>query len=154
MTYNDFPILNNETYKLMNEYFSLQEPFNRKSIINNICNDLNYVLNACLDIKKQHNSKISKCINNTLNIVSKNLNNLSSLFNVSISAKQQFSNINIFSFFKKLTQIISILTTWLNGEEKQYYKSIVLKTLNEFIANLIDLFSSFEESNYYFFKHM
>lgn len=154
MTYNDFPILNDETYKLMNEYFSHQEPFNRKLIITNICNELNYVLNVCLDIKKQHNHKINNCLNDILNTISKNLNNLSSLFNVSISSKQSFLKLNIFAFFKKLTHILSLLTTWINSEDKQYYKSIAIKTSTEIHNKLTELFSAFEESNYYFFKHM
>jgi len=153
MIYNDFPILNDNDYKLLNEHFSLQQ-FNRKNIINQLCNELNVVANICLEIKNSHNNKIKTAIENTQKTVSKLFDNFSSLFNIYPTTSKTILNTNIFSFFKRLTKILELLTNWEQNETKEYYKTLTQKSINEITKELNGLFVSLENSNFYFFKHM
>lgn len=154
MIYNDFPILNNQTYNLLNEHFSHQQNFDRKSTINLICKELNILLNTNIENKNQYNRKIRKSIENCLHTTRKLFDNFSSLFNLAITPKHSYINLNVFSFLNRLTKTLSILTSWQHNEEKEYYKTLANKSMNEIIINLSDILSTLEESNLYFFKYM
>ena len=154
MNYNDFPILNNEEYNLLNEHYSSLYPFNRKELINNLCLEINICCNTCLKLSNQFNPQIRNSINNSHQTLIKLFNNFSSLFNVQIKPNQLMDNLSIFTFIKRIINITKLLNQWLVNENKEYYISIIKKSILDIFNSLENIFSSLEKSNLLFFKHM
>lgn len=154
MIYNDFQILNDEKYKLMNEHFTKSKLNDRQVTLTEICHDLIVCRDTCLHISSKFNVKLRKAVEETNNVITKTFDNFSSLFNINIKPNTKTSNFNLFSFMKRLIDTTRKITEWGKVETKEYYISIAQKSLGD-ILNCFDLIlSALEESNLYFFKYM
>ena len=154
MRYDDFPILDSNEYSFISEQYKATQPFNRKALSFEICQELTTCINSCCAIENLYNTKIRQAINETKQILNKQLSNFSSLFNIQTTKVQNISSFNIFTFIKKINNIISLLSDWLSGEEKEYYKKLSKKSILELLEVINKIYSALEESNIYFFKHM
>ena len=85
MNYNDFPILSNEEYNLMNEHFNNNHQTDRKTQLFKILTILNNCFNICIGLTSLYNLKINNAINNTKKCIEKNINNINSTFNIEIT---------------------------------------------------------------------
>lgn len=153
MNYNDFPILTNQEYQLMNENFSTIQP-NRKAQISKICFEINTCKNSTLTLSNKFNKKICDSLNQTHTTLEKLLNNLTSTFNINETSNNTIVDMNIFSFLNKVVNIISLIQVWSTTEEKTYYKSIAQKSIVELLNILNSLIKSLQLSNVQFFKYM
>lgn len=153
MNYNDFPILTNLDYELINKQYS-NETFDRKNQLTKICQNLDLCRQVCFEIEHFHNIKVKTSLQNTFSTTTKLLDNLTCTFNISISKKNEIFKTTIFSLLKILSEIISLFSIWLKNEKKEYYMSMCLKTQQELSACLNNILNSLEESNILTFKHM
>ena len=157
MTYNDFPILNNNEYKILNEQYeqwSKHSKSDRKSQILKICNELNNSISFCLQLKSKHNLKIRTSIEQTRQSLINLLDNICCCFNISLSHQNQLTNYNLFSFLKQQNHLLRLFNDWQNFEEKEYYKTIIQKSIIIILDCNSNLITSLEESNINFFKYM
>lgn len=152
MKYEDFPILQNEQYNLINEQFANRK-YNRKTITTLLSNQISCCLNSFRIAETNYNKKISTALVETQTILNKQINNLSSLFNIQIQ-NHTFKETNIFIALKKLTAIITTYNNWSEQEEKEYYKKLAIKSSNELLQQLTKILSTMAESEFCFFKHM
>lgn len=153
MRYNDFPILNDNEYKFLNEQFN-NSSFNKKEILTKICFELNTIINFNFTNKEKFNNKIKQEIFNGIEIANKWLNNFSSQFNISLKSTTNIVNINIFSLLKKFNTVIYQLTTLIKHESKEYYKSLAINCINEIISTSSNILQALNESNLILFKYM
>lgn len=154
MKYNDFPILNNDEYNLINSHFFNTEKFDRKTTLIKICNNISCCKNLCLELSSKHNLKIRNAINHTYEILNKLNENLSSSFNLNILPNNTIKTCSLFDFMKKITNINSLILEWSKNEQKEYFKSIALNTMKDLVDILKAIISALEESNIILFKHM
>ncbi len=152
MNYDDFPILKNEDYQILNEQFNIVQ-FDRKSTLKNLCSELSVCSNSCLSLYSLHNSKTQKALKETHICLEKIFGNLTSFFNIS-HKNDTILNLNLFSFLKKISSLINGFLNWAKLEHKEYYKSLAFKSAEEICNHLKIIFSSLEESNILTFKHM
>lgn len=154
MNYEDFPILSNQEYELINSHFSKREKFDRKTILNKICNELIICKNICLESKSKYNKKICSALEKSLIILNKLNQNISSCFNIVNSQSQTMKIFNLFDFMKKLISISSLVFSWFEHEPKEYYKNLAGKTNRELLQVMENIISALNNSNIITFKHM
>ena len=155
MKYNDFPILNNSDYEfLSNQYQNFGMPFDRKTQLVKICQEISLCRNICFEIENKHNFKVKNAIEKAKSTLTKLFDNFSSTFNINITSTKLVLNLNLFSFLKRIIKIISKINNWSTHEQKEYYISMSQKSAAELLICLEEILSALEESNVQFFKHM
>ncbi len=154
MIYNDNPILNELDYLTIDKHYQSTQTLDRKTLVLRIYNELSSCLNNCLLIENRYNKNIQKLLKSTSITVDKHLNNLSTLFNLPATKTQSASSFNLFTFLKKINKTCLLLIEWLKIEDKEYYKTTLIKTLNELLGVCKEMFSTLENSEIHFFKYM
>ncbi|MBQ8615457.1 MAG: hypothetical protein IJ415_02705 [Clostridia bacterium] len=154
MNYNDFPILNNDEYNLINSHYSNFERFDRKTTIIKIYNEISGCKNICLDLSSKHNPKIKKAIEQAYETLNKLNENLLTSFNLNNTESNTIKTCSLFSFMRKITNLSSSVLEWSKSEKKEYFKSIAQSTMKDLFNIMLNLTSALEESNIILFKHM
>ena len=154
MNYNDFPILSNEEYQLLNSHFSTSNISSRKDILFKILNEISNCKNLCFNIEQKQNFKLKTSLEFSFNTLTKLENNLSTSFNLKTTSSQSYKSVNIFSFTKKITKLSTLVSSWHSTEQKEYFKAIAHKTLIDLLSILENIFTALETSNVLLFKHM
>ena len=157
MDYNDFQIMDDSAYEMIKHSYEniFQTPtFERGNHIETICSELKKASNSTFTLKENLNFQIRKQIEKTNQILLKNFDNLTNLFNINIKQQQQIKGFNIFSFLNQLIKIFSLLQTWQTNETKEYFKSVAKNSLNEILSSTQVIIKELENSNIIFFKHM
>lgn len=153
MNYSDFPILTENEYNFINEHYT-KTTFDRKKLITQVCFELNIKQTSCIDKKSKYNSNISKNIEQAIAVCAKLYNNFSSQFNIQSTQISSVSNLSVFLLLKRINKISSLLTTWIESETKEYYKTLAIKSLNELMSSSSQILQSLEDSYLHFFKYM
>lgn len=152
MIYNDFPILNNETYSYLNEQYT-NTGKDRKAYANVLYSEIQSCF-ALYSTTKNLNPSLKKQLNHSKEVLNQILENLKANFTIQTTEQKELIQFNIFSFVSKLSQILIITINWQNTEEKLYYKTFI-KNINLSILNIIkNILSILENSNVILFKHM
>ena len=154
MKYNDFQILNNEQYYIINQEFSNNEEQDKKTIINSICEELNKIVGLCFSLSNQHNQHINKEIDETINTLVKIKNNLIETFNLKSATTINIVSTNIFSILKMLSSLSTPFLRWVMLETKTYYKSLAQNCFIDLTNCLNKILEAIEKSNIKLFKHM
>ena len=154
MNYNDFPILGDEKYKMIQSEYEKFLPFNRKNNINKIYFLLEECRHFCFGLTNKFNTSISSCINESKKIIEKLMDNLHATFSINIEYKHEIKEFNLFTFTKKLIECIYEIKNWNSKEDKEYYKKISEDCMIDLLFCLKTLISSLEKSNLHFFKYM
>lgn len=154
MNYNDFPILNNEQYDLLQQNYNSNKT-DRNTHINHILINLHECKFTCLNIK-DCNKNITVAISNTLTTIDSIINNFNTLTNAPLNTTTtlKVNNFNPFKFLNKLLNCISLFYNWQNNESKDYFKNLAntyYLDLNKCLANII---SALEQSNIRLYKYM
>ena len=153
MSYNDFQILSNEEYAILNNQFLARQNFDRNATIFQIKSTLNSCKNSCLSIANKYNTRIKSEIEQTHKKLNKILENFNSLFGTA-SQSTEIKNINIFSFIDKLISITQQIYLWQKNEQKKYYNSFAEKTIFELLEIIANLIKQLDKSNIITFKYM
>ena len=146
MNYNDFPILNNEDYLLINSHYENKVPFDRKKNLYKIISTISLAKTICCNLANKYNSQIQKEIANIFTTFTKLEDNLISIFNLSDSTQHTTRSFNIFSLQKSTAEIIELILNWNQHEPKQYYKTISHNFTCELLTSLNKLILSMEKS--------
>lgn len=152
MEYNDYPILTDEQYKLLNEQF-LATPNTRKENVFKIFCAIAELINATPILQTKVNLNIFNSLAFAEKEMQKCLSNLKANFNLELN-KKEVADINIFVFLKKLAKIMQNLILWQQTEQKEYYKQFAL-SLNCCLNNVnLNLISALASSNINLHKFM
>ena len=152
MNYNDFPILNPQEYKhIQEQYNSLNKPRIAYS------EDLLISISQCIDLCNSENSpKLD--LKKELEVSKKSLiqiqENLLANFSLKKSSSIKFYEFNIFSLLNKILNCLKITNLWFQTEEKIYYKTFIKKTNFTLINILQKITTILEKINVKIFKHM
>lgn len=154
MNYNDFPILNNNQYEFLNIQFLQNKEFNRKSILNEICNDLCTCKFSCFAIDNGYNIKIKAALKHGSSILTKLYENLTSTFSIQHKPHSGLKVLNIFELLNKINRIVLLCLEWQKDEPKGFYKTISQNTTIELLNISSSLTNALSSSNFVLFKHM
>lgn len=154
MIYDDFQILSNEEYQILNSNFNKNKQFDRKTIITKICQKNLSCQSICLNIEKDYNIKIKNSLVESISKLKKIQENICSTFNVSSKYNNNIKAFNIFTFLKSINDLIKLFYLWHNTENKEYYKNIARKSINDLLSSYQTIFDALESSNVTFFKFM
>lgn len=154
MNYNDFPILNDDNYRMIQSEYEKFLPFNRKSQIDKLYFTLEECRHLCFGLDKKYNKLISTAILKTKTEIEKIMDNLHATFNLNIEYRKEINEFNLFTFIKKIINSISEFKEWYTKEEKEYYKKISSNSMSSLLSCLNDLITSLENSNLHIFKYM
>ena len=152
MIYNDFPILNGNDYSILNhEYQSSIK--DRKFFTSKLFTQIRQCFNYCNTINGV-NTHIKQQLTNSKVLLNILLENLMANFSIKQPEEKEIFEFNIFTYIKKLTQILHTCTAWLAEEEKVYYKTLIKNTISTILDILKNILTSLEQSNIVLFKHM
>lgn len=156
MNYNDFPILNDDTYNyLKNKYSELnsEQTFDRVTSINKICFYLNECTGSCKSLKNKLNVKLRNSIEFASDEINKIISSLNETFNINLNSNV-IKEFNLFTFLKYLTYAIELFINWSYKEEKEYYKKVCNNCLNSLIECVKKIMEALENSNISLYKYM
>ena len=153
MEYNDFPILDDARYKLMQDKFNEQFAFDRKENVFLIYLELNQCSDAIPLLFSQVNAQICE----QLKLAKQNLDKLISNFEATFNLTRQTKEIRqttLFNLLKNMAKVEQKLINWLQKEQKEYFKQFVLKSIEEIVNNLINLLDTVDSANLKIFKYI
>ena len=153
MEYNDFPILDDARYKLMQDKFNEQFAFDRKENVFLIYLELN----RCSDEIPLLFSQVNTQICEQLKLAKQNLDKLISNFEATFNLTRQTKEIRqttLFNLLKNMAKVEKNLINWLQQEQKEYFKQFVLKSIEEIANNLINLLDAVDSANLKIFKYI
>ena len=153
MEYNDFPILNEEEYKFLQNKFSEKVSFNREEKIVSIFSNLLDLFNSSPMLIAQSNQILKENLIFAKNEFEKLIENFNSTFNLKIN-KNEIKEKNIFNFLKTTINLQKNLINWHKFEQKEYFKQFSLNTLIAVNEILFHLISAIENSNVTLYKFM
>ena len=156
MNYNDFPILNDDTYNyLKNKYSELnsEQTFDRVTSINKICFYLNECTGSCKSLKNKLNVKLRNSIEFASDEINKIISSLNETFNINLNSNV-IKEFNLFTYLKYLTYAIELFINWSYKEEKEYYKKVCNNCLNSLIECVKKIMEALENSNISLYKYM
>ena len=153
MEYNDFPILNDEEYKFLENKFSENISFNRDENIFYIFSDLSILFNATPLLIAKSNSFIREGLEMAKSELEKLVENFNSTFNLKIN-KNEIKEKNLFNFLKMLANLQKKLIFWHKFEQKEYFKQFSLNTINSVNEILLSLTTALENSNIQLYRFM
>ena len=154
MNYNDFPIIAENDYNLINQHYTLNKQKDRNDLVFSIYKILKSCSLSLFQVEKKYNQNILKTLTQSNNILTKLQNNLISTFNIPPFQAKHINNFSVFSFLKELNNIITLFIEWKNTETKLYYQKIIDNSLLEIINLQISLLDVLNQSSIFFFKHM
>lgn len=154
MNYDDFQLLTDSEYFLINSHYSTSLKPNNQELINEIYNTLFVCTNYCKTINEKLNLKLQKILNETNQKLDLILNNLISTFNVSNTKNFVNEKFNIFSICEHLMNLINLHHNWILNEEKEYYKKLAINNFNELIIISKNIFLALKNSFVLTFKYM
>lgn len=154
MTYNDFPILDDQHYALLNSHYSNKQDFNRVNTAHKLFTELFNTKTVCSAIPANFNTKIKLALNDCYLTLNKLTENISTTFNIDPPSIKSIKSCSIFTLIKKLLSLLKLFNEWQTNEIKEYYKNIATKSLDELFCEADKLLTAINESNVYIFKHM
>lgn len=136
MTYNDYQILSNDEYKILESHYNASNNYSKNHTINSIHTLVNTAKCSLQYSNNFKNFQIKKELNNHFLILNKLEDNLKSMLSLEISKPTLIESFNLFNYINNLFSIIKLLNVWLENENKEYYKKIIRISKIE-IENLI-----------------
>ncbi len=153
MEYNDYPILNDEEYKFLENKFNENISFNRDENIYYIFNDLLTLQNATPLLVAKSNQVLRQGLQMAEGELKKLVENFNSTFNFKIN-KNEIKEKNLFNFLKMLANLQKKLIFWHKFEQKEYFKQFSLNSLNTVNEILLGLVTALENSNIQLYRFM
>ena len=148
--YNDFPILNNDQYKALNEaYKSATQPQDTK--ISSIFNLVSFCINSCLTVNTNYklSTKLIECKNRLTDIL-----HTFTLLYPNQNSNENKNSSNIFLLLSSLTKLTQLIMQLYRDEKRKYYQ----KTQYNISKNLLDIILEIQETlsslNITFYKFM
>lgn len=154
MNYDDFPILDDSKYKLINEQYQNTNSFDKQTMLVRICASLNSCYLFCLNSHNKYNTKIVKTIKESQDVLIKLFNNFTTYFNIKIQPCKTVTDFEVFGFMKKIIETTKLIQQLIQHEHKQYYISMFQKSIEELSNCLLITLTAISESNVLFFKYM
>jgi hypothetical protein len=152
MNYDDFPILNNEAYNLINAEYTKQNTCNRNQHIYKIFT----LISKCesFSIPKSLNIKIKTIINNLLKILGNIKENLKTIENNANFSLKNTINFNLFEFLNIFLNILLEFILWKSTEHKDYILSIITNGELSIARELISSIEVLKSLNITIFTYM
>ena len=125
MQYDDYKILTDEEYSKLNSQYNQNQTTDRIKYIHKITTQLQNIVNSYLI--ETPSITLNSSIKELKDICKKILNNLPQN-NIS---NNNFFHCNIFKLLEISNDVILEFTTWLCNENKEYYKEIVIHSIND-----------------------
>ncbi len=154
MEYNDFPILNDDEYKLLQDKYNNLLPFDRLQCVNLIYSSCVMCEDCCYTVSAIVNPTIRQSVKQCLGELNKISSNLLSTFNLKPALTHELKSVNLFNFLKKLINLLKNLQNWCKNEEKEYFKSLAFKSSVAVMDATANILSAIENSNVPIYKHM
>jgi len=150
MEYNDFPILSNEDYLNLNNFYFQNSSFEDREFY---INKISLKIFSCLNISL-NNSELPKEIQTEIKISQTKLNTV--LENLNIKAPDSYSvkSFNLLTFILNLIDILSVLNSWTKTETKEYYKNLIISNTNIILETLNNIFLKLNKFKIKIFKYM
>lgn len=153
MKYDDFPILDNTTYQILQEQYTNQQP-DRHKLIGKIFNKLN-MLSTCELLNLKHfNKSILSSTENSKSTISEIIKNFCQTFTIEPNTNNHIKTINIFSFLYEMLDTINLIEHLIEVNTKAYYKTFLNQLISTLQQSISTILSSLQHSTIHFFKYM
>lgn len=152
MNYNDYPILSDEQYKLMQDKFNEQNYFDRKENSYSIYLNLKECTNSITFLYQKVNAQICEQLKIAKQSLEKATSNFEATFNLP-NKQAAVKETNLFNLLKNLAKIQKKLANWLKFEQKEYFRQFILNLLEDVSNILFGLLNAVENSEIRLFKH-
>lgn len=153
MNYNDYPILEEEQYKFLQEKFSESFAFDRKESTFLIYSALQECANACPQLYPKVNKALADCLKQCKGELDKAISNLEATFNLHTN-NTEIKETNLFGFLTKISKTLLQINLWQQKEQKEYFKLFALQLSNGLINAMHQILLSLQTCNIQLYKHL
>lgn len=148
MQYDDYKILTDEEYSKLNSQYNQNQTTDRIKYIHKITIQLQNIVNSYLI--ETPSITLNSIIKELKDICKKILSNLPQ----NNMSNNSFLHCNIFKLLEISNDIILEFTTWLCNENKEYYKKIVIHSINDLSIHNKKIFEKIQNLNIKIYKFM
>ena len=152
--YNDFPILSDQAYLLMNQEFAKTRVYSRDIAINQIFFALCECKNLCYNVGSNYNKRVIDAVAHAKEDIDNCITNLQTAFELDELPQQEIKEFNIFSILKNLTNSIGLTFEVFTHEAKEYHKKIASSNLKLLTQACQTILTALESSQIKLFRFM
>ena len=152
MNYEDYPILSDFEYEIINKNYAHKTP-TRKQLLSNIFKNLNLLILDCINCNIE-NKKIFSAVKQTKQRLETISENLDSIFEFEKNNQTSIRDFNIFKFLENLCELQKLFYSWHQTEEKEYYKTICSNNFFLLFDCSLEILSTLSDSYIKIFKYM
>ena len=154
MLYNDYQVLNDDEYQIINLHYQQTEPQTQSEIVNKLFVNFDQCKSYCFGLNSCVNKRIQAVLNNAKAEFEKLISNINTSFKLNAKTTKVVSTFSVFDFANKLIEGIKLAQEFLNLATDPKFTDFAKQTTKTILDIANQLFDALSSSNIQMFKHM
>lgn len=154
MLYNDYQILNNDKYQIINMHYQQSQPHTQNEIANKLFVNFDQCKSYCFGLNNCVNKQIQSVLLAAKFEFEKLISNINTCFKLDAKVSKTISTFNLFDFANKLIDGIKLAQEFLNLTTDPKLTNFAKQTTKTILDIANQLFEALSNSNIQMFKHM
>jgi len=154
MKYDDFPILDDTSYQIMQREYVSKISQDRHTMLAKIYNHIIHTEHSEIDKLGSLSAKTIEIIKKIKNYLEKTTQNICFLYNFEKNENKIIKKYNLLEFINNLIKLINLFQEYKNLEKTAYYKQYFDNNISELLNLISEIISSFENKYFLLFKYI
>lgn len=154
MLYNDYQVLKDDEYQLINLQYKQNQPHTQNEIASRLFENFDQCKSYCFGLNKCVNKHIQAVLANAKTEFEKLINNVNISFKINAKTNKIVSTLNIFEFASKLLDGVKLAQEFYNFASDPKTINFAKQTTKTILDIANQLFDALSVSNIQMFKYM
>lgn len=154
MLYNDFNILDDGEYQIINLHYQQSKPQTQSEIVNKLFVNFDQCKSFCFGLNKCVNKRIQAVLVNAKSEFEKLISNVNTTFKIDAKTTKVVSAFSVFDFANKLIEGLKLAQEFLNLATDPKLTDFAKQTTKTILDITDQLFNALANSNIQMFKYM
>lgn len=154
MLYNDYQVLNDDEYQIINLHYQQTKPQTQSEIVNKLFVNFDQCKSYCFGLSSRVNKRIQVVLNNAKAEFEKLISNINISFKLNTKTTKVVSTFSVFDFANKLIEGLKLAQEFLNLATDPKLTVFAKQTTKTILDIADQLFDALSSSNIQMFKYM
>lgn len=154
MLYNDYQVLNDDEYQIINLHYRQSQPHTQSEIVNKLFINFDQCKSYCFGLNNCVNKRIQAVLLNAKTEFEKLISNVNTTFKLNATTSKVVSSFGVFDFANKLIEGLKLAQEFLNLATDPKLTDFAKQTTKTILDIADQLFDALSSSNIQMFKHM